>query len=309
MRRIVKFALLLATIWIIFTVYNNIYRSEIYEFKKIVTNLLIPRFPGSSGHKSIQRYLKNEFEKLKWHTEEDRFIQQTVIGQVEFVNLIFSQNPMSKKKIVLAAHYDSKILPTSRENFRSTFIGATDSAVSCAMLIDLSIKINSLIKRNDHLSFQVVFFDGEEAFIDWTREDSLYGSRHLAKLWNDEGRLDEIELLIVLDLIGFKNPRFYPLNPSSSAEFRQIIKTEQNLRKEKLILGKNPYFVDQVKAVKIEDDHTPFEEKNIKVLHIIPIPFPDVWHKMEDDERIIDFDSVSDITRILMEFLQFKVKK
>lgn len=26
----------------------------------------------------------------------------------------------------------------------------------------------------------MVFFDGEEAFIKWTKTDSLYGSRHLA---------------------------------------------------------------------------------------------------------------------------------
>lgn len=30
-----------------------------------------------------------------------------------------------------------------------------------------------------------MFFDGEEAFRDWTQTDSLYGSRHLAKLWAD----------------------------------------------------------------------------------------------------------------------------
>lgn len=26
----------------------------------------------------------------------------------------------------------------------------------------------------------MVFFDGEEAFVEWTESDSLYGSRHLA---------------------------------------------------------------------------------------------------------------------------------
>lgn len=26
----------------------------------------------------------------------------------------------------------------------------------------------------------MVFFDGEEAFVEWTNSDSLYGSRHLA---------------------------------------------------------------------------------------------------------------------------------
>lgn len=32
------------------------------------------------------------------------------------------------------------------------------------------------------LTLQLVFFDGEEAFEEWTDTDSLYGSRHLAEL-------------------------------------------------------------------------------------------------------------------------------
>ncbi len=32
----------------------------------------------------------------------------------------------------------------------------------------------------------MVFFDGEEAFVDWSDTDSLYGSRHLAAKWEQE---------------------------------------------------------------------------------------------------------------------------
>jgi len=35
--------------------------------------------------------------------------------------------------------------------------------------------------QNPYVTLQLVFFDGEEAFVRWTDEDSLYGSRHLAK--------------------------------------------------------------------------------------------------------------------------------
>ena len=31
----------------------------------------------------------------------------------------------------------------------------------------------------------MVFFDGEEAFVNWTRTDSLYGARHLAEKWSN----------------------------------------------------------------------------------------------------------------------------
>ena len=40
------------------------------------------------------------------------------------------------------------------------------------------------VKQSD-VTLQMVFFDGEEAFVNWTRTDSLYGSRHLAEKWSN----------------------------------------------------------------------------------------------------------------------------
>lgn len=31
----------------------------------------------------------------------------------------------------------------------------------------------------------MVFFDGEEAWVEWSSTDSLYGSRHLAEMWSN----------------------------------------------------------------------------------------------------------------------------
>lgn len=45
------------------------------------------------------------------------------------------------------------------------------------ILNDLIIFIFHFIKP---LSLMMVFFDGEEAFLEWSKSDSLYGSRHLA---------------------------------------------------------------------------------------------------------------------------------
>lgn len=35
--------------------------------------------------------------------------------------------------------------------------------------------------QNPAVTLQLVFFDGEESFEEWTDTDSLYGSRHLAE--------------------------------------------------------------------------------------------------------------------------------
>ena len=40
--------------------------------------------------------------------------------------------------------------------------------------------------RSAKLALKFIFFDGEEAFVQWTSTDSLYGSRHLAKKMAEE---------------------------------------------------------------------------------------------------------------------------
>lgn len=104
-------------------------------------------------------------------------------------------------RLVLVAHYDSKIFPEG-------FIGATDSAAPCAMLMHAARSIDkALTKKWKHMEEQkkntkvnskdeegdkfddddgddawnrgvmVLLLDGEEAFSTWTDDDSLYGAR------------------------------------------------------------------------------------------------------------------------------------
>lgn len=46
------------------------------------------------------------------------------------------------------------------------------------------------------MTFQLVFFDGEEAFVKWTDTDSLYGSRHLAKKMAEERVMVDREVIV-----------------------------------------------------------------------------------------------------------------
>lgn len=42
------------------------------------------------------------------------------------------------------------------------------------------------------------------------------------------------------------------------------------------------------------DDHVPFLNRGVDVLHVIPTPFPDMWHRMGDDGEHLDMDTVGD---------------
>ena len=88
-------------------------------------------------------------------------------------------------RLTLVAHFDSKYTPTG-------FIGATDSAAPCAMLMHIARSIDSALterwkKMQDNgeaddlleaaQGVQILLLDGEEAFVSWTHTDSLYGAR------------------------------------------------------------------------------------------------------------------------------------
>lgn len=63
----------------------------------------------------------------------------------------------------------------------------------CVILLDVAEALNSLLDQRaakaeegngddeedaaTHTTLQLIFFDGEEAFKDWTQTDSIYGAR------------------------------------------------------------------------------------------------------------------------------------
>jgi glutaminyl-peptide cyclotransferase len=143
----------------------------------LLAPLLIPRVSGTTNNTKVRNFIVDQLTQLNWHVELDTFEDSTPHGQIEFTNVIATKNPYADTKVIFAAHFDSKYF-AKPEN---TFIGATDSAVPCAILLDMAITLNSYLEKsqisNNSTTIQLVFFDGEEAFQEWTNDDSIYGAR------------------------------------------------------------------------------------------------------------------------------------
>ena len=71
--------------------------------------------------------------------------------------------------IALSGHYDTKLF----DEFK--FVGASDGASSAAWLLEMA-RVTANLKLDNNLEF--LFFDGEEAVVEWTDTDSRYGSRY-----------------------------------------------------------------------------------------------------------------------------------
>lgn len=169
-----------------------------------LSQILIPRVAGSQNLTQVQDLITSKFQALhrqsnrgSWAWVQDEFTDSTPIGPITFRNLVFTHNPQAESKLVLAAHTDSKWFPTAPDN---QFVGATDSAAPCAILMDVAEALSEWLdaresaldaedallaksgqekKPRSTLSF--AFLDGEEAFHTWTDTDSIYGARSVLR--------------------------------------------------------------------------------------------------------------------------------
>ncbi|KAJ1556177.1 hypothetical protein HK405_005779 [Cladochytrium tenue] len=49
----------------------------------------------------------------------------------------------------------------------------------------------------------------------------------------------------------------------------------------------------------VDDDHRPFTRRGVPIVHVIPVPFPPVWHTATDDASALHIPTILDITRIM----------
>ncbi|KRX94708.1 Glutaminyl-peptide cyclotransferase-like protein [Trichinella pseudospiralis] len=285
--------------------------SDHERFRNYLKSILIPRPVGSQNHKKVQAFITQSLEALGYRVESTTFTQQTVIGQKTFTNIVGTLDPLIPRRLILACHYDSKDF---RPNFE--FFGATDSAVPCAMLLDIAASLRNVIynRKSKDLTLQLIFFDGEESFREWSDTDSLYGSRYMVKelekrpypqYYSPRSRdLDRIDLFVLLDLIGAKGSTFYYHHPYSVLNAYTVLpETERQLKAyQNCIYDLPTIFHDLMINTFIQDDHLPFLEKGVRTLHLIATPFPSEWHTVKDNEEILHFPTIHNILSILRVF-------
>jgi glutaminyl-peptide cyclotransferase len=158
----------------------------------ILAPILQPRVSGTEGNVAVRQHFIDFFHKElpEWRIDLHNSTAKTPVSngkEVPFVNFIATRDPPGAlqgdvSRLALVAHYDSKLTPEG-------FIGATDSAAPCAMIMHVARSLDGALARKwastsaddfdvEHKGLQILFLDGEEAFKSWTDDDSLYGARY-----------------------------------------------------------------------------------------------------------------------------------
>ena len=212
------------------------------------------RPPGSPGHKKAEQFIKSHL--VGDDVEVDSFTANTPVGKFPGDNIIAKFPGKKDGIIVVAGHYETNYpLPKA-------YVGANDGGSTTGLLLELANQFRG--KQLEGYSVWLLWTDDEEAFVKWSESDSLYGTRHLAQRWQQDGTAKKIKAFILLDMIGDADldiQRDTNSTPWLSDLIYQAAST----------LGYQSHFFQQTTA--IEDDHLPFAKIGIPVVDVIDIDY------------------------------------
>ncbi len=217
------------------------------------------RFNGSPGHAAAEKFIEDHFapENQDHRLQVDTFTATTPAGLQTMHNIIVKFPGKRDGIIVLATHYETNY-PLKDINF----VGANDGACTTALLIELGEYFRTHPPQG--YSIWLLFDDGEEAVKSWSAQDSLYGTRHLAAKWSQEGVLGHIKAFLLADMIGYKDLNITH-DDNSSPELLAMLQ----------VAAKDTGHANSIyKAHEpMEDDTVPFKQRGVPVLDLIDFQY------------------------------------
>jgi len=222
-----------------------------------------PRPAGSDAIVKTRNYIIAELEKAGLKPQLDEFDARTPPGYKHMVNIRAVRSGSKSSIIAITGHYDTKLF----ENLR--FVGASDGGSSAAWLLEFARCTRDLKLEN---TLEFIFFDGEEAVIEWTDDDSVYGSRHDVDRRIRNSTIKDIKALILVDMIGDKNLNIKREGQSTGWLKDIIWNTAQSM-------GYAKEFPNE--EMEISDDHIPYLKAGIPAVDLIDFDYPP-WHTAND---------------------------
>lgn len=116
---------------------------------------------------------------------------------------------------------------------------------------------------------------------------------------------------MLLDLLGAADPSVPSYFQTTHWAYRALAGVESRMRGLGLLESapKRGAFLPQEDKMAstfgrpgVQDDHLPFMRRGVPILHVIPTPFPRVWHTLDDDGAHLDPPTVRDWARIVTAF-------
>lgn len=273
------------------------------------------RVPNSVAHQQMAIWLADTLKQYA----DTIYIQKADLKAfdgtiLKSTNIIASFNPENKKRMLVAAHWDTRpFADQDTENQNQAIAGANDGASGVAVLIELArlLSIQKVSKGID-----LIFFDSEDygqptdSEYPYMPHSYCLGSQYWAKNLHTPNY--DAQFGILLDMVGAKDAEF--TQEGHSVQFaNHYVQKVWNYGK---ILGYGKYFKFN-KTNPITDDHYYVNTiANIPTLDIIQHDrttssgFGAYWHTHQDDIEIIDTNTLKavgqTVTQVIYQFNEGK---
>lgn len=236
--------------------------SKAWDHLRALVNLG-PKVAGTPGNAQARQYIIKTLASAGIKATEQPFEVQTPVGLVKMANVVATLPGSRPERIALASHFDTKLF----REFR--FIGANDGGSSTALLLELARVLQA---RPRPFTIELIFFDGEEAFVEWGPTDGTYGSRHYVDAARKAGTLKSLRSLVLLDMVGDRQLAF-KREANSTPWLTDLV---WNAARK---LGHQAHFLSEITP--IEDDHLPFVRAGVPSVDLIDLDYVP-WHTAGD---------------------------
>lgn len=270
-----------------------------------------PRVPNTKSHAETEKYLISQLETLGAKVKTQKFEADTYDGEVwNLTNIIGSIQPDKKKRILLAAHWDTrKIADKDNERKDEPIDGANDGASGVGVILEI---LNAIQKAENkpNVGIDVIFFDGEDngepqglARRDPSKTWWCLGSQYWSKNKHIPGYSAYYGIL--LDMVGGIDAQFH--KEGYSMDYApSIVEKVWNTADQ---IGYGRYFINN-QVASITDDHYFVNEiGKIPMIDIIAHDptsrdfFPNFHHTHKDNMDIISQETLKAVGQTLLQVI------
>ena len=240
-----------------------------------------PRVPGSMAHQQCAEWFVATLNGYADTVFVQDFKTRLYNGKVmEGKNIIAAFNPNAKKRIIVAAHWDSRPFADNdpdENNWQKPIDGANDGASGCGIMMEMA-RVMKTNRINPQIGIDLIFFDLEDYGAPKWADESLHddlawglGSQYWSKKPHVSGYTAYYGIL--LDMVGAADPRFpkeYYSQTNAAWVLNKVWRTARDM-------GYGEVFTNEL-GDPINDDH-------IYMIHYAGIPAIDIIHLVGDEDR------------------------
>ena len=269
-----------------------------------------PRVPGTDAHKATRQWLVQKLRSYGASVTEQSFkAKMEPLGEVRSANIIASFNPTYARRIILAAHWDTRYAADEDDDRpKEAFDGADDGGSGVAVLLEIA----RILKNNPvNVGIDLMLFDAEDQGTSEGREDTwCLGSQYWSKNPHVNGYRAEFGIL--LDMVGAKGATFQKEDLNNvflPEKVRKIHKLYDQLWTMARGMNHGTLFID-IKGKPFIDDHYYVNlNTDIPMIDIINKPvksakgFGQHWHTHDDNMEVIDPNILGAVGQVVTAFI------